>query len=102
MLKSACVNKPFKSFKNLKTGSYYVQGFQRAHTSYGDRIRVELFDCFVYLPTRFSKILNNKDVSELNECIDVVMTYTGRDSDSQDRLLLDFDVVRLDVDGDVF
>lgn len=101
-LKSVCIDKPFRSFKNLVIGTYYVQNFQRSYTNYGDRIRVELFDCFVYLPARFSNILSDEHLSELNDYDNVAMTYAGRDSKYQERLLLEFDVIKLDVDDDVF
>lgn len=95
MLKSACVNKPFKSFKNLLVGDYIVEDFQRVTTSYGDRVRIEIFDAVMYLPERFSRILSDGLLTELNEST-VVMSYSGKDPNTSNRLLLDFDVIRTD------
>lgn len=100
VLKSACINKPFKSFKNLTAGDYVIENFQRVSTTYGDRLRIELFDCVMYLPERFSRILSDGLLTELNEST-VIMAYTGKDPNAQNRLLLDFDVIRTDEAGEM-
>lgn len=100
-LKEACITKPFKSFANLKVGSYYATYFQRESWSHGDKIRVDFYDYYMYLPQRFSRILDDKLLNELNaHDISVVMTYSGKRSDGWQ--LLDFDIVKYDVDVDVF
>lgn len=100
ILKSACANKPFKSFKNLTIGDYVVDNFQRVITDYGDRLRVELHDCVMYLPERFSHLLTDDHLTELNEST-VVMSYSGKDSNAHNRLLLDFEIIRIDEAGEV-
>lgn len=97
------MNKPFKSFKNLTIGTHYVESFRRVSTNFGDRIRVDFLEFYMYLPDRFSRLLTDGLLTELNNGdSDVVMTYSGKDSIVQNRLLLDFDAIRLDLDADVF
>lgn len=85
-LQAACINKPFISFKTLAIRDYIVENFQRVKTQYGNRVRVELVDCIVYLPERFAAGLTDKKFEELNEGV-VVMSYGGKDPDTQNRLL---------------
>lgn len=100
ILKSACVNKPYKSFRNLAVGDYVVDNFQRVNTNYGDRLRVELSDCVMYLPERFSHLLTDDHLTELNDGT-VVMSFSGRDPHAQNRLLLDFEFIRMNEGGEV-
>lgn len=100
VLKAACLNKPFKSFKNLAVGDYVIENFQRVSTTYGERLRIELFDCIMYLPERFSSIMTDSLLTELNEST-VIMAYSGKDPNAQNRLLLDFDVIRTDDSGEM-
>lgn len=95
VLKSACQNKPFKSFKNLNHGDFVVTNFQRVSTDYGDRLRIELHDSVMYLPERFSNLLSDEHLTELNEST-VVMSFSGKDPNAQNRLLLDFEIIRVD------
>lgn len=107
-LKSACIVKPFKSFTILKVGSYFVEHFERVSSSSSssianvdERIRVDFFEFFMYLPPKFSSVLNDKLITELNGIdTSVVMIYSGKSADG--RLLLDFDILKYDVDIDVF
>lgn len=92
-LKSACAMKHFVNFDNLPTGEYIVESMQRVTTPFGERIRVELKDVIVYLPERFTKVLTEEIVAELNTCA-MVMIYSGKDP-VQNRLLLDFEAVKM-------
>lgn len=99
-LKSACITKPFKSFNNLKADSYHIYNFQRVSLNDGEKIRVEFIDFFIYLPQRYTKCLDDKLLNELNNIdMAVVMTYYGKSKYGSQ--LLDFDIVKFDVDHDV-
>lgn len=75
---SSCELRPYKSFSTLERGEYPVKNFSISDTKYGKRIKVELKECYVYLPPRFSVDLLNEDViKELNEQ-DIVMTFLGK------------------------
>lgn len=100
VLKTACLNKPFKSFKNLAIGDYVVVNFQRVSTNYGERLRVEFHDCAMYLPERFSHLLTDEHLTELNDST-VVMSFSGKDPNTQNRLLLDFEIIRADEAGEM-
>lgn len=81
-------------------GSYLVEMFQRVSTINGEKIRVDFFDYFMYLPQQFSSILNDKLLADLSAYDrSVVMTYSGKSPDG--RLLLDFDLIQHDADNDV-
>lgn len=100
VLKTACLSKSFKSFKNLDVGDYVVYDFQRIATDFGARIRIELHDCTMYLPERFSNMLTDEHLTELNDST-VVMSFTGKDPNAQNRLLLDFEIIRVDDAGEM-
>lgn len=100
VLKAACANKPFKSFKNLDIGDYVVDNFQRVKTDYGDRLRIELSDSVMYLPERFSNLLQDEHLTDLNDST-VVMSYSGKDPNNRNRLLLDFEIIRMDDAGEL-
>lgn len=92
-LKSACLNKPFKSFKNLPiSNDYIIERFDMVHTSFGDRIRIEMHDCFMFLPERFSRVLDQDALNKLNKS-SVMMLFKGRDCVNNNRLVLDFESV---------
>lgn len=88
-LKIACLPKTFKSFKDLAPGEYIVQHFSTMDTIYGKRLRVDLDECYLYLPERFVKSLSEAAVAELN-LSPKIMVYTGKDVGNQNRLMLDF------------
>lgn len=100
VLKTACVSKPFKSFKNLPKGDFVVHEFERVTTDHGERIRVELAEYIVYLPERFSKALTEEVIVELNKST-VIMSFSGKDPEAGNRLLLDFDIIRTDDAGEI-
>lgn len=95
-IKAACINKPFKSFVNLKVGDYVVENFQRVSTSLDHRIRVELYDCVMYLPECYTNHINDEILNELDRVI-VCMSYYGKNAASQE--LLDFTVIRVEEAG---
>lgn len=102
-LKSASIytSMPYKSFMNLNIGSYHVVKFERETSILGERIRMDFNDYFMFLPQRFSKRLDDELLTELNaHGTTVMMTYSGKGSNSWP--LLDFDVIRYDVDEDIF
>lgn len=94
LLKAACLNKPFKSFKDLQHGDYIIEGFSVVETSHGDRIRIELRDCFMFLPERFMRVLDECALANLKNTT-VMMTYKGKDRDNRNRLILDFQTVKV-------
>lgn len=90
ILKSACANKPIVSFKNLAIGNYVVMNFRRVNTKFGERIRIETIDSTIFLPDRFSSLLNAEHIAQLNTSL-VIMSYKGVDSENNNRVILDFD-----------
>lgn len=94
-LKKACISKPYRSFSNLANGDYEVQSFEQIKTSFGNRIRIELSDCVMYLPERFANILTEETIARLNEST-IIMAYSGKDPNAHGRLLLDFEAIRRD------
>lgn len=89
-LKAACGNKPIISFKNLTVGNYVVTNFRRVETKFGVRIRTETIDSTIFLPERFSVLLSDEDIIQLNAAR-VIMRYKGRDVENNNRLILDFE-----------
>lgn len=83
-LKLACEKHHFKSFNVLEPGEYIVQSFTKVKTNYGDRIRIDLDDCYMYLPERFTKILFDDKLAELNRG-PKIMNYSGKDSECKNR-----------------
>lgn len=87
-LKGNCAKKPFMGFNELAVGEYEVKHFKRVETQYGERIRVDLIDKFMYLPERFI-FMSNDDIKELNKT-PKIMIYGGKDDTNHNRLFLDF------------
>lgn len=84
-LLSSCELRPYKSFSTLERGDYPVQKFSISDTKYGKRVKVDLKECFVYLPPRFSvELLNEEVIKELNEQ-DIVMVFHGKGLDTNSR-----------------
>lgn len=90
-LKLACEWKKFVSFKDLTPGEYIVNKFTVVTTSYGDRVRIDLADSYMYLPEGYLKMLTPV-IEELNK-LPKIMTYGGKDANHRDRLILDFNEV---------
>lgn len=92
-LKTACIKKPFKSFKDLTPGEYIVNSFVVVETkNYGQRIRINLDEFYMYLPERFQEVLDQAAIAELN-LGPKIMIYSGKDVTDQNRLILDFQEV---------
>lgn len=87
-LKSACLTKNFKSFKELAHGEYIVNRFMHVDTKHGKRVRIDLEEFYMYLPERFSS-LTEADINSLNAS-QKIMVYSGKDASKQNRLILDF------------
>lgn len=97
-LKAACSNKNFKSFKDLAIGEHLIEKFSIVNTSFGDRVRVDLKDCFMFLPERFMTYLDGEAIKKLNES-NIMMSYKGRNLNNNRRLNLDFEAITA-ADGD--
>lgn len=84
-LLSSCEHRPYKSFSTLDCGEYPVTKFSISETKYGDRIRVDLKECYVFLPQRFSvDLFNEQAIKDLNSQ-DIVMIYRGKGSEVNSR-----------------
>lgn len=95
-LKLVCTGKPYTSFSKLPVGDYVVEKFEkRKSPKYGDRIRVELQNEVVYLPERFNAVMTPQAIAELNAST-VIMSFKGRVEESNNFILLDFDVIDID------
>lgn len=91
-LKAACSHKKFTSFKDLSPGEYIVNKFTIINTAYGERIRVDLHDSYMYLPQGFLKTLNPEVLDDLNKS-PKMMVYGGKDVNNHNALILDFNEV---------
>lgn len=94
-LKSACNQSitPHKNFDQVEVGDYNVVSFQLLDTKYGKKLKVIFENFHVFLPDRFSKVIDTEDkVNSLNS-IQYVMKFRGKDTQRQNRLILDFDAV---------
>lgn len=91
-LKAACTHKKYVSFKDLSNGEYIVNKFSIVNTVYGERIRIDLQDTYMYLPQSFLKTLTSEVLDELNKS-PKVMVYQGKDSNNHNALILDFNDV---------
>lgn len=91
-LKNACSSdcktyKVYKNFDDLPIGEYKINRFALVETKYGQRIRVTLDECYIYLPTRLLKTINEQSqIDELNS-VGCIMVYKGKDKNS---IQLDF------------
>lgn len=91
-LKAACVHKKFASFKDLLPGEYIINKFSIVNTTFGDRIRIDLQDSYMYLPESFLKTLTAELLDDLNKS-PKIMVYHGKDSNNHNALILDFNDV---------
>lgn len=91
-LNAACVHKKFASFKDLSPGEYIVDKFAIVHTMFGDRIRIDLQDTYMYLPESILKTVTIADIAELNKT-PKIMIYGGKDVDNHNKLILSFSEV---------
>lgn len=51
MLKKACTHKVFVRLHDLPRGEYLVEQFSLTQTRYGPKLKLDLGDKFVYLPS---------------------------------------------------
>lgn len=91
-LKAACKHKKFVSFKDLPPGEYIVNKFSITDTMFGERIRIDLQETYMYLPESFFKYLKPHHLDELNKA-PKVMVYEGKDANNSNALILDFNEV---------
>lgn len=95
-LKAACSRKNFVSFKDLSPGEYIVNNFSIMDTAYGERLRVEMPNAFMYLPPSVLKQLNLERnpglIDDLNKA-PKIMVYKGKDADNHNAIMLDFNEV---------
>lgn len=77
-LQTACEPRNFKSFKDLEVGEYPVRGFSLVNTQHGQRLRVDLEDCYLFLPERFVLHMNADFIAKLNST-KKLMVYSGKD-----------------------
>lgn len=94
ILKNASTNKPFKSFKDLEMGEYPIEAFHLIETNYGVRIRIKMNESFMFLPERYTELMTEEAIKELNSS-SIVMTYSGKDPLNQNRLMLDFNAIEV-------
>lgn len=89
LLKSASINKPYCSFSELPVGEYIIAEFALVDTKFGERLRVDLGEKYVYLPMRYAVKMTNDLVAELNET-PMVMIYMGKNPKKHNKIILDF------------
>lgn len=84
-LKSGCV--PYSNFDNLPIGEHSIHKFSIVSMENGDqktkRLRLDLADCYVYLPERFA--MTPEKCDELNRG-KYVMIFNGKDAAHKNRL----------------
>lgn len=86
LLIKTCVKKTFKGFGALAKGKYIVESFSIKDSTHGMRVRADFDDFWVYLPVRFYESLGNEDtIKKLNEGIEWVMVYDGKDKNCMNR-----------------
>lgn len=88
-LKAACTHKKYVGFKDLSPGEYIVNKFSIVNTVYGERIRIDLLETYMYLPQSFLKTLKPELLDDLNKT-PKLMNYSGKDPNNRNTLILDF------------
>lgn len=91
-LKAACSHKKYISFKDLSPGEYIVNSFSIVDTAYGDRLRIEMSNAYMFLPESILKKLKPELIDDLNKG-PKIMAYQGKDVDNHNALILDFNEV---------
>lgn len=76
--KAASYSKPLVSFSQLPKGEYIVQEFSLVQTKFGPKIKADLGDKVVFLPSRFSANMTEENVAELNN-IPQILIFSGID-----------------------
>lgn len=99
LFKSACTNKPFISFEDLPIGDYFIKSFAYVDTKYGKRIRLDIGEKVVFLPTRFIKRIGEENMgsalSEMNKG-QYWLIYRGKDSSKNNQLILDIECAKIE------
>lgn len=84
--------KHFASFKDLLPGEYIVEKFSIVNTKYGERVRIDLHDSYMYLSKSFLNTLTPEVIDDLNKA-PKMMLYQGKDAENGNSLILDFNEV---------
>jgi hypothetical protein len=84
--------KNFMSFKDLLPGEYIVDKFSIVNTKYGERVRIDLHDSYMFLPKSFLKTVTPEVIDDLNSA-PKMMIYQGKDAENGNALILDFNEV---------
>lgn len=66
ILKKACTPKGLTRLADLPAGEYLVREFSLVETRYGSKLKLDLGDQFVILPSSRSKGLDETSVASLN------------------------------------
>lgn len=77
--KAASYNKPLVSFSQLPVGEYVVLEFSMVQTKFGPKIKLDLGDKVVFLPSRFSKDMTDEKLAALNT-LPQMLVFSGIDS----------------------
>lgn len=85
-------SKNFASFKDLLPGEYIVEKFSIVNTKYGEQVRIDLHDSYMYLPKSFLNTLTPEVIDDLNKA-PKMMVYQGKDAENGNALILDFNEV---------
>lgn len=65
ILKAASATIEYKKFDDLPKGKYMITAASHSKTAYGERIKLVLGSCYVFLPDRYTKCLNEDSIREL-------------------------------------
>lgn len=77
-LQRASQLKKLVSFGALDRGEYPVHAFELVDAKYGQTLKADLGDQYVFLPKRFADDLTEEKVKALNT-IPQIMVYEGKD-----------------------
>lgn len=78
--KAAGYSKPLVSFSQLPVGEYVVSEFSLVQTKFGPKIKADIGDKIVFLPSRFSKGMTEEKVFGLNT-VPQMLVFSGIDYD---------------------
>lgn len=76
--KAASYSKPLMSFSQLSVGEYIVSEFSLVQTKFGPKIKCDLGDKVVFLPSRFVKDMDEEKVLALNS-VPQILVFSGID-----------------------
>lgn len=75
--RAACAKK-LVSFNNLNHGEYPVVAFELVEARFGQTLKADLGEQYVFLPKRFAENMTEEKVRDLNT-IPQIMIYEGKD-----------------------